>query len=116
MSVDFYIACAVLATVPVYFAAVQGTLFMVAVWKMHQRQKDETTGEPAQFVPMVRTTPTALEMHPDDSEQSPDLAPDVAHGTSVEFLRAIFHTTQSYSTRTITPSYRQQVIKVHVTR
>ena len=57
---------------------------MVAVWKMHQRQKDETTGEPAQFVPMVRTTPTALEMHPDDSEQSPDLAPDVAHGTSGE--------------------------------
>ena len=72
------------SALPVYFAAVQGTLFMVAVWKMHQRQKDETTGEPAQFVPMVRTTPTALEMHPDDSEQSPDMAPDVAHGTSGE--------------------------------
>jgi hypothetical protein len=72
------------SALPVYFAAVQGTLFLVAVWKMHQRQKDETTGEPAQFVPMVRTTPTALEMHPDDSEQSPDLTPDVTQGTSEE--------------------------------
>jgi predicted MFS family arabinose efflux permease len=56
------------SALPVYFAAVQGTLFLVAVWKMHQRTKDETTGDPAQFVPMVRTTPTALEMHPDESE------------------------------------------------
>ena len=72
------------SALPVYFAAVQGTLFLVAVWKMHQRQKDETTGEPAQFVPMVRTTPTALEMHPDDSEQSPDLTPDITQGNSGE--------------------------------
>jgi len=63
------------SALPVYFAAVQGILFGVAVWKMHQRKKDETTGDPAQFVPMVRTTPTALEMHPDDSEQEPTPSP-----------------------------------------
>jgi len=33
---------------------------------MHQRTVEEPTGEPAHFVPMVRTTPTALEMHPDE--------------------------------------------------
>ncbi|MEK9713424.1 MAG: MFS transporter [Thalassolituus sp.] len=54
---------------PVYFAAMQALLVIVTVWKMHQRKTEETTGEPAQFVPMVRTTPTALEMHPDESEQ-----------------------------------------------
>ena len=51
---------------PVYFAAMQGGLVLLAVWKMHQRTVEEPTGEPAHFVPMVRTTPTALEMHPDE--------------------------------------------------
>jgi hypothetical protein len=35
---------------------------------MHQRKADKITGEPAHFMPMVRTTPSALEMHPDEGE------------------------------------------------
>lgn len=51
---------------PVYFAVMQSILVIVTVWKMHQRKADKVTGEPAHFVPMVRTTPSALEMHPDE--------------------------------------------------
>lgn len=53
---------------PVYFAVVQSLLVIVTVWKMHERKSDEVTGEAAHFMPMIRTTPTALEMHPDEGE------------------------------------------------
>ena len=47
----------------------QLTLAGFAVWQMRRTRKDTVTGDPAQFVAMVRTTPVALEMHPDDAEQ-----------------------------------------------
>ena len=52
-----------------YFAVMQLTLAGFAVWQMRRTRKDIVTGDPAQFVAMVRTTPVALEMHPDDAEQ-----------------------------------------------
>ena len=51
-----------------YFAVMQVTLASFAAWHMHRTRKDTVTGDPAQFVAMVRTTPVALEMHPDDHE------------------------------------------------
>ncbi len=53
-----------------YFAVMQVALASFAAWQMHRTRKDTVTGDPAQFVPMVRTTPVALEMHPDDNEQT----------------------------------------------
>ena len=53
---------------PVYFAVMQSLLVIITVWKMHQRKAEKITGEPAHFMPMVRTTPSALEMHPDEGE------------------------------------------------
>jgi len=60
---------------PVYFCAMQALTAFVAVRNMHGL-KEEELEHPAPFVPMVRTTPTALEMLPDDtspesSEQTP---------------------------------------------
>lgn len=54
---------------PVYFFVMQAGLALFAAWKM--RGKDEETFEhPAHFVAMVRTTPTALEMHPDEQDNA----------------------------------------------
>ena len=53
---------------PVYFAVMQSLLVVITVWKMHQRKAEKITGEPAHFMPKVRTTPSALEMHPDEGE------------------------------------------------
>ena len=65
---------------PVYFSAMQLVLTAVAVWKMHQRKHEEPTGDPAHFVPMVRTTPTALEMHPDEVSDDTSPSPEtVSH-------------------------------------
>jgi len=65
---------------PVYFAAMQGGLVLLSVWKMHQRVHEEPTGDPAHFVPMVRTTPTALEMHPDESSEESSATPETVAG------------------------------------
>ena len=54
-----------------YFAVMQVSLAGFAVWQLNKTRKDIVTGDPAQFVAMVRTTPVALEMHPDDTEQQP---------------------------------------------
>ncbi|MBQ0726020.1 MAG: MFS transporter [Thalassolituus sp.] len=52
---------------PVYFCLMQLLLASFAIWKINARNEDEYE-HPAQFVAMVRTTPTALEMYPDESE------------------------------------------------
>ncbi len=50
---------------PAYFCAAQGLLAFFAVRNMHGLREEELE-HPAPFVPMVRTTPTALEMLPDE--------------------------------------------------
>ena len=54
---------------PAYFAATLGTLAMVAVQYLHQ-EKTESPESPAPFVPMVRTTPTVLEMLPEEDGEN----------------------------------------------
>ncbi|MGL1834855.1 MFS transporter [Rhodocyclaceae bacterium SMB388] len=49
------------AAMPLFFAAVLGPLGLYVVLQARQR-KDEIVEEPAQFVPMVRTAATAMEM------------------------------------------------------
>lgn len=53
---------------PVYFAVVQGLLLLVAVRNL-QGKVTESPESPAPFVPMVRTTPTVLEMLPEETEE-----------------------------------------------
>ena len=53
---------------PVYFAVVQGLLLLVAVRNL-QEKETESPESPAPFVPMVRTTPTVLEMLPEETEE-----------------------------------------------
>lgn len=62
---------------PVYFVVMQMVLAGVAVWNL-QRSKQAPSEQGAHFVPMVRTTPTALEMLPDEEENrsSPDERPE----------------------------------------
>ena len=48
-----------------YFIVMQLALCGVAVWNL-QRKDQAPSDTPAHFVPMVRTTPTALEMLPED--------------------------------------------------
>jgi MFS family permease len=67
---------------PLYFALAQGLLALF-VWH-HERTSGtvEVAPQPSPFVPMVRTTPTALEMLPDEEgEQAPD-ADDARDGAS----------------------------------
>lgn len=54
---------------PAYFAATLGTLAMVAVQYLH-KEKTESPESPAPFVPMVRTTPTVLEMLPEEDGEN----------------------------------------------
>jgi len=61
---------------PVYLAVVQLVLAGVCLMLLRQRQVlPEPVEESAHFVPMVRTTPTALEMHPDEPVPEPNDAP-----------------------------------------
>ncbi len=53
---------------PLYFAIIQFSLALFTLWKIRQQQKDSPTDSAVHFVPMVRTTPTALEMLPEDEE------------------------------------------------
>ncbi len=53
---------------PVFFAVIQILLATFALFKIHTHKADEPTEGAAHFVPMVRTTPTALEMLPDELE------------------------------------------------
>jgi len=51
---------------PVYFIATQLLLCGYAAYMLHKTSED-IDGNTAHFVPMVRTTPTAMNMHPDES-------------------------------------------------
>lgn len=53
---------------PVYFAAMQLLLCGFAAYNLHGKATEEPSDHPAHFVPMVRTTPTVLEMLPDEQE------------------------------------------------
>ncbi|MBB2496515.1 MFS transporter [Aquipseudomonas ullengensis] len=57
---------------PVYFTATLGVLAMYAFYRIH-RVSDLIAESPAQFVPMLRTGPTALEMVPE--APTPDAEP-----------------------------------------
>ncbi|MCA6063663.1 MFS transporter [Thalassolituus marinus] len=50
---------------PVWFCVMQGLLVLVAVRNLHTLIEEEPES-PSAFVPMVRTTPTALEMLPEE--------------------------------------------------
>ena len=52
---------------PAYFAASLGVLALIAVHYLH-KERTESPESPAPFVPMVRTTPTVLEMLPEEDE------------------------------------------------
>ncbi len=54
----------------IYFACMQATLCFFTVWNLHRRFTTPSGDHPAHFVPMVRTTPTALEMLPDEADAS----------------------------------------------
>jgi len=53
---------------PIYFVAMQLLLSGLAVWNL-QRSRQAPSEHGAHFVPMVRTTPTALEMLPEEEEK-----------------------------------------------
>ena len=53
---------------PIYFAAMQALLVMLVMWKIYQRKIPENTEEHSAYVPTVRMTPTALEMHSEEYE------------------------------------------------
>lgn len=53
---------------PVYFAAILVVLAIFAARNLHDHI-EEPSDNSSQFVPMVRTTPTALEMLPDEQEE-----------------------------------------------
>ncbi len=61
---------------PAYFVAVQAILMMMTVQNL-QEKTTESPESPAQFVPMVRTTPTVLEMLPEEAEEE---SPATAQG------------------------------------
>lgn len=50
---------------PVWFAVMQGLLAVAALISLREKAQDEAEN-PATFVPMVRTTPTVLEMLPEE--------------------------------------------------
>ncbi|MDF1763618.1 MAG: MFS transporter [Oleibacter sp.] len=52
----------------VYFWFMQWLLAVVAFLKMRERVEDKTLGDAAHFMPMVRTTAAAFEMHPDEND------------------------------------------------
>lgn len=54
---------------PVYFAVMQAALALFTLYHLRRKQEDPSE-HPSHFVPMVRTTPTALEMLPDEELES----------------------------------------------
>ncbi|RLU00057.1 MAG: MFS transporter, partial [Ketobacter sp.] len=59
---------------PLYFVVMQLLLAIFAVLQL-RKQVDDPSEHPTHFVPMVRTTPTAFEMLPDEEYQE-EAAPD----------------------------------------
>ncbi|MAT52251.1 MAG: MFS transporter [Porticoccaceae bacterium] len=53
---------------PLYFAVMQGLMAFYAARNM-QKLQGEPMAHPSHFVPMVRTTPTALEMLPEEQDE-----------------------------------------------
>lgn len=68
---------------PLYFVAMQLLLTFYAVRNMHSL-KEEELEHAAPFVPMVRTTPTALEMLPEDvlTDEQQNISDDDAHAAT----------------------------------
>ena len=56
---------------PVYFIVMQLALGIFTLLHLRRKQ-DDPAEHPAHFVPMVRTTPTALEMLPDEELEKPE--------------------------------------------
>lgn len=69
------------AALPLHFILMLSPLAAFALWKS-RRGKDEIVDEAAHFMPMLRTSPTALEMITPDAvteDYSPDRAPQTTH-------------------------------------
>ncbi|MBR0566824.1 MFS transporter [Azoarcus sp. L1K30] len=69
------------AALPLHFILMLAPLAAFALWKSG-RSKDEIVDEAAHFMPMMRTSPTALEMITPDAvteDYSPDRAPQTTH-------------------------------------
>lgn len=71
-----------------YFMLMQLGLCAYAVWSLHN-SKEALTDQPAHFVAMVRTTPTALEMLPEDLAEAAPIEHGAANGTGSHQGRSV---------------------------
>ena len=69
-------------TIPVFWALVYGVLAIVTYFYTSKREKEKPEEHTANFIPMVRTTPTAFELLPSEESADPSESMEAVWGSA----------------------------------